>query len=107
MQLAAVITSVPGVTAPELEDWIARGFVLPAGEAPDWTFAEIDVARVQLLHDLRHRIGVEEETLPLVLSLLDQLYDLRRALHALTGAARDLPPPAFEALQAALRAHIP
>ncbi|MDA8251675.1 MAG: hypothetical protein M0Z28_21240 [Rhodospirillales bacterium] len=106
MRLAAVITLVPGVTAAELADWVERGWVLPTGAAPEWRFAEIDVARVRLLHDLHHGLGVDEETLPLVLSLLDQLYDLRRALAALLAAAGTLPPPAREALLAALRARL-
>ena len=103
MRLAAVIALVPQVTVPELQDWIDRGWVLPAGEPPDWTFAGIDVARVRLLADLRHAMGVEEESLSLVLSLLDQVYDLRRALAAVGDAADTLGPPERAALLAALR----
>lgn len=106
MQIAAVIALVPEVTADELTDWIERGWVLPAGEPPDWVFAEIDVARIRLLRDLRHAMGVEEETLPLVLSLLDQIYDLRRGLRAVLDAAGELPPPAGAALRAALRSRL-
>jgi chaperone modulatory protein CbpM len=86
MRLEAVIELVPGVAAPEVQDWVARGWVLPQGSPPDWTFAEIDVARVRLIRDLRHDLGVEEDTLPLVLSLLDQVYDLRRRLLAVAAA---------------------
>ena len=106
MRLAAVIALVPEVTAAELTDWIERGWVLPAGEPPVWRFAEIDVARVRLLRDLRHAMGLETETLPLVLSLLDQLYDARYALAALAEAAGALPPPARDALLSALRARL-
>jgi len=107
MRLAAVIAVVPGVSEAELADWVERGWILPAGAAPEWQFAEIDVARVRLLHELRHRLAVEEETLPVVLSLLDQLYDLRRTLAAVVEAAGTLPPPAREALRAAVRARLP
>ena len=103
MRLAGVIALVPTVTAPELEDWIGRGWVLPAGEAPDWAFAEIDVARVRLLRELRHDLGVEADTLPLVLSLLDRLHGLRCALDALLDAAAALPPAQRAALLEALR----
>lgn len=103
MRLEVVVTLMPGLAAAELQDWIARGWVLPEGEAPDWAFAEIDVARVRLIRDLRHTMGVEEETLPLVLSLLDQVYDLRRRLRALLDAAEAQPGPVREALRAALR----
>jgi chaperone modulatory protein CbpM len=106
LRLAAVIAEVPGLTAPELRDWIERGWVLPGGEPPDWAFAEIDVARVRLLRDLHHTLGVEEETLPLVLSLLDQIYDLRRMLQAVAEAAGKLPPAQRQALLAALQARL-
>ena len=103
MRLAGVIALVQLVTAPELEDWIGRGFVLPEGEKPDWLFAEIDVARVRLLSELRHGLGVEPDTLGLVLSLLDRLHGLRHAMDALLAAAATLPPAQREALLAALR----
>ena len=103
MRLAAVITLVPGVTAAELADWVERGWVLPTGAAPEWRFAEIDVARVRLLSELRHGLGVEPDTLGLVLSLLDRLHGLRHAMDALLAAAATLPPAQREALLAALR----
>lgn len=106
MRLAAVIALVPGVTESELADWVGRGWVLPEGGAPDWRFADIDVARVRLLHDLRHTLAVEEETLPVVLSLLDQVYDLRRALRLVLDAAAALPPPARAALLAEMKARL-
>ncbi|MBN9511305.1 MAG: hypothetical protein J0I21_19640 [Alphaproteobacteria bacterium] len=103
MRLEAVLESVPGLVQAELEDWVARGWVLPAGEAPEWVFAEIDVARVRLVLDLRHGMGIDEEALPLVLSLLDQVYGLRRRLRAVMAAAEAQPDPIREALRAALR----
>jgi chaperone modulatory protein CbpM len=93
VRLDIVVTRVPGVAIEEVRDWVARGWVLPQGGPPDWAFAEIDVARVRLIRDLRHDLGVEEETLPLVLSLLDQVYELRRRLRALAAAAGDERPP--------------
>ncbi len=106
MRLAAVIALVPEVTPEELTDWIARGWLLPQGEPPSWQFSEIDVARVRLLRDLRHMLGVEEETLPLVLALLDQVYDLRRSLHAVADAAGALQEADRAALLAALHARL-
>ena len=45
-------------------------------------FHEIDVARVRLIHDLRHDMDIGEDAIPLVLSLLDQVYDLRSRMNA-------------------------
>jgi len=47
-------------------------------------FHEIDVARVRLIYDLRRGLDVGEELMPLVLSLLDQLYEMRRTLKSLS-----------------------
>jgi chaperone modulatory protein CbpM len=51
-----------------------------------WDFREIDVARVRLIHDLHHAMAIDEATMPLVLSLLDQVYALRGTLRDLLGA---------------------
>jgi chaperone modulatory protein CbpM len=102
MHLEMVVTLVPDVPASELTDWIARGWVLPSGTPPDWRFAEIDVARVRLVRELRHGMGVEEDSVALVLSLLDQMYHLRRRLSAVLDAADRQPAPLRDALLAAL-----
>ena len=67
-------------------------------------FSELDVARLGLICDLRHDLAVEEETLPLVLSLLDQVYTLRRQLGALTDAVQQQPPEVRRAILDLLRA---
>jgi chaperone modulatory protein CbpM len=76
----------------ELEAWVEHGWVAPSersGEEP--VFSDVDVARAALICDLRHDLDVEEETMPLVLSLLDQVYALRRRLNALSDAVLDQP----------------
>jgi chaperone modulatory protein CbpM len=97
-----VVTLVPDVPAGELTDWIARGWVAPRGAPPEWVFADIDVARVRLVRDLRHGMGVEEDSVALVLSLIDQMYDLRQRVAALLAEAERQPAPVRDALLAAL-----
>ncbi len=41
---------------------------------------------MRLIHDLRRGMDVGEDTIPLVLSLLDQVYELRAQLKALLRA---------------------
>ncbi|MEI6159801.1 MAG: MerR family transcriptional regulator [Roseococcus sp.] len=67
----------------DLQFWIAEGHVRPERAAGDLVFTEIDVERVRLILELRDEMAVNEEALPVVLSLLDQLYDLRRRLRAM------------------------
>jgi len=43
-------------------------------------FSELDIARIRLILDLRATMDVEERSVSLVLSLLDQLYTTRRQL---------------------------
>jgi chaperone modulatory protein CbpM len=104
MRIAAVIAEVRDVREPELRDWVARGWVqVEPGGTDDYVFAEIDVARVRLIRDLRHAMAVEEETVTLVLSLLDQVYDLRRTLRTVVGSMDEQPLPVREAMQRVLR----
>ena len=81
IRFTAVVQMFDDLGEPELHAWIAHGWVRPDhDDTGEWQFAEVDVARVRLVHDMRRRLAIEEETLPVVLSLLDQVYDLRRAL---------------------------
>ncbi|WP_431281831.1 chaperone modulator CbpM [Humitalea sp. 24SJ18S-53] len=64
----------------DLQRWIAEGYVHPE---PGLVFQEIDVERVRLILELRDDLAVNEDALPVVLSLLDQVYALRRRLKRL------------------------
>ncbi len=70
----------------ELERWIAATYIRPEGEPGAYLFHEIDVARLRLLLELRDTCEVPEPAFPTVLSLLDQLYDLRRRMRRLNDA---------------------
>jgi chaperone modulatory protein CbpM len=64
----------------DLQGWIAEGHVRPERAGHELVFTELDVERVGLILELRDDMAVNDEALPVVLSLLDQLYDLRRRL---------------------------
>jgi chaperone modulatory protein CbpM len=67
----------------DLRRWIAEGHVRTDRAADDLVFTEIDVERVRLILELRDLLQVNNEALPIVLSLLDQIYELRRRMRAL------------------------
>lgn len=67
----------------DLRRWITEGYVRPGAAEGELQFQEIDVERVRLILELRDEMQVNEEALPLVLSLLDQLYALRRRMKRL------------------------
>lgn len=90
------------IGASELHAWIEQHWVLPVEEDGDFLFDETDVARAKLIAELRNDLGVNEDAIPVVLRLLDQVYSLRRALAELNEAIRELP----ESAQDQLRDHL-
>ncbi len=87
--LTAVLERVQGVDERTLEVWVAHDWVRPRREAGRPVFEEVDVARVQLIVELRDELEVGESAIPVVLSLLDQLHatraQVRRVMSALEG----------------------
>jgi chaperone modulatory protein CbpM len=86
----------------ELRHWIESGWVLPEGDTGRWVFHEVDVARVRLIAEIRYDLAIDDGALPVVLSLLDQLYGLRRELQALCGAVAAQPSEVRDAIAAAI-----
>ena len=73
------------VAVTEIETWVRLSWLHPAGESGRWLFTEVDVARVRMIAELR-TLRIDEEAMPVVLSLLDQLYATRRDLRAVLDA---------------------
>ena len=95
----AVVVTVAGLDRGEVEGWIAQDLLRPAQQDGDWLFRDIDVARLQLIQELRHELRLEEDALPVVLRLMDQLYDARRRLRRLRDAVeRGAAPDARDAV---------
>lgn len=90
--LSEVAVMVERVDRVEIRSWVERGWVVPERRAEgEPVFSDLDVARICLICDLRHDLMVEEDTVPVVLSLLDQVYALRRQMNTLAGAIRSQP----------------
>lgn len=87
----------------ELMTWIERRWVLPAREGETFVFDEIDVARAELIRDMRRDLMVDEETLPLLLSLIDQIHALRAELGQLFDAVCAQPDPVRREILARLK----
>ena len=102
MDATAVIALFSDLTQVELITWVERGWVIPDPAGSGFEFHEIDVARVRLIHDLRHGMDVGEDAMPLVLSLLDQVYELRSRLKSLLHAVDKQPRDVQRAILAAM-----
>ena len=102
--LTEVVVMVGRIDRVELNRWIDRGWVMPA-EVGDKepVFSEADIARIQMICDVRHDLLVEEDAIPLVLSLLDQIYALRHQRNTLTDAIRRQPEEVRTAILGQLR----
>jgi chaperone modulatory protein CbpM len=71
-----------------LEVWIAAGWLIPPQTDPELAFSDVDLARAQLIRDLRDDLGVNDEGISVVLHLLDQVHGLRRSMQELLDAMR-------------------
>ena len=81
-----VVARVDGLTVRRLRAFVAAEVVTPAEREGRLTFAEADLARVQLLEDLTDDFELDEDAAALVVSLVDQIHGLRRALRRLGDA---------------------
>lgn len=91
--------------APEMLDiWVDAGWLAPADTRGAWTFTEIDLARTRLIQDLTVNFGVNDEGVPIILGLVDQLFGLRRALRDVLSALRAQPVDERAHVAAELRA---
>lgn len=86
MRLDDLVEQIATLQRGDLEDWIREELVKPHQDAESLLFTETECARVRLICTLRYELEIEAETLPVVLSLIDQLYDTRQRLWSLTAA---------------------
>ena len=80
-----------GVAEAEITRWVELAWLRPDGSPGGWTFHEVDVARVRLIAELRE-LRMDEDAMPVVLSLLDQLYATRRRMRLLQQAIDEAAP---------------
>jgi len=91
------------LTVVHVERWVARGLLRPVGESDAWTFEQVDVARVRLLAELVGDIGLDDDTMEVVVGLVDQVHTLRGQLGLLAQAIAEQPPETREAIAAVLQ----
>ena len=77
----------------ELRLWIERRWVLPLAQGDVYVFADADVARVQMIVDLRRDLAIDDDAMTVVLDLLDKLHGLRRQMREILSAIDELPDP--------------
>jgi chaperone modulatory protein CbpM len=63
-----------------LEAWIAEEWIVPTGADPEISFTEADLARAELIHDLKGDLDVNDAGVGVILDLVDQMHGLRKML---------------------------
>jgi chaperone modulatory protein CbpM len=91
-----------GLDRREVVSWVENRWVLAERHGGDWLFRDVDVARVELIQEIRHEFAIDDEAVPLVLDLLDQVYSLRRQLRRLCDAIAAQPEEVRQRVKAAL-----
>jgi len=71
-----------------LRAWIAAGWLVPPQTEPELMFSDVDLARAQLIRDLRKDLGVNDEGISVILHLIDQMHGLRRSMRDLIDEMR-------------------
>ncbi len=102
IELQELLLRVHGIDRHELVRWVENRWVMAEAQDGEWLFREVDIARVELIREIRSEFAIDDEALPLVLDLLDQVYALRRQLRRLCDALAAQPTEIQERVRAAL-----
>ncbi|MEH6753231.1 MAG: chaperone modulator CbpM [Alphaproteobacteria bacterium] len=103
MRESELLKTVSNVRRVELRRWVEKGWVVPERRDGEFWFREIDVARVQLVIEMRRDLAIAEDGIPTVLSLVDQVYGLRNQLRQLGEAIQAQPGDVRKAIADRLR----
>jgi chaperone modulatory protein CbpM len=85
-----IVARVQHVTVTRLRVWVRQGWIRPAVKA-EQGFSEADMARAALIRDLEDKLGFDEDQVPVLLNLIDQIHGLRAELKTMLDALEDLP----------------
>ena len=101
-----VVATVRRVELRELRLWVREGWIRPAHGESGPVYDDMDVARIRLVCDLRKEMSLPLDAVPVVLSLLDQLHDVRREMRGLAEAVDRQPDKTRQAIIDAYRARM-
>lgn len=88
--IAHIATEV-GVAIEDLTVWVERRWVLPARRGKELAFDTADLARIRMIMDFHDDLAIDDETMPVVLDLIDRLHAARASLREVLKAITELP----------------
>jgi chaperone modulatory protein CbpM len=86
MSEAEILTRIAGLTPDRLTLCVTRAWVRPRLSDAGQVFDDTDLARLRLIVELSEDMAVSDETMPLILNLLDEVTTLRRRMRSLDAA---------------------
>ena len=103
MRIDDLVAAISALQRSDLEAWIREELVVPRQDAETLLFTDMECARVRLICTLHYELEIDVDTLPVVLSLVDQLYDARQKLLSITAAVTAQDKSVQAAIIAAMR----
>lgn len=93
LKMSQIILELEGLTERDLHAWIENGWVRPVLQDGKYLFSDADKARIALVADLRERMGINDEAMPVILDLIDQIHGLRHELKRVLETIERQPEP--------------
>lgn len=86
MRVDEIVEQIGDLQRNDLDAWIREASISPQEDGGDLVFSEMEYARIRLICTLHYDLEVNADTLPIVVSLVDQLHQARQRLLKLTAA---------------------
>ena len=98
-----VVALIDDLTEPRLTAYLRASIVQPVATPEGPGFRETDVARLQLLCDLDENYALPDESLKMVMGLIDQLNAMRGDMRALMRAVASEPDEVRSRIHSSIR----
>lgn len=102
MRVDEIVEAIGALRRSDLDAWISEELISSQEEGGALIFSDMECARIRLICSLRYELEIDAEALPVVLSLVDQLYKTRQRLLSLTAAVAAQDKPVQVAILAAI-----
>ncbi|WP_108683362.1 MerR family transcriptional regulator [Methyloceanibacter sp. wino2] len=86
-----VVARVSRLTVTRLRVFVSQGLIKPEEDGVP-AYSEADIARAALICNLEDEMGFDEEDVPVLLNLIDQIHGLRSELRGFVEVIDALPP---------------
>ena len=87
-----VVAPVSRLTVKRLGVYVSQGLIKPEEDGAPPGYTEADLARATLICNLEDEMGFQEEDVPVLLNLIDQIHGLRSELRGFVEVVEALPP---------------